>query len=428
MSKNKDLLGYLSVHTQDEKIVHTEPVYVEKRGLWEAYLDNWPSATDKGDLFCFIPVEKAVFRKAIPLPCLFSSVEGYVQSMLGVKLDWSDKKFFEDHPLTGRSGVSQQNTLRVAQEIIDPYNLRISRLQVRPGTMVTGDLKQWMNVLGVNPFALADRMTPNAKFAETTGLPLDDADRMFRFQFKEGLLRPCISCGAYATKDGSRAIGHASYEAPRSRLDNSILQFQIERNVNWDKEPVFGDVEPVDQERDLEMYNSLGKDGRPMYSHLADKNVAQYTRGNLPGKATQKGSKEGTRMVNTPALLGPVGMSTKERKPIRDCFLCGNTTGDRIGANVCVRCWVLYLKEISCGHCGQKLAYNENGSVWYTKGFTLFRRGPDWFFKLKCSACDEQNEVTCTKGSISHAVQAAMRGEDIVDAEPVTRSTQGATH
>lgn len=178
-------------------------------------------------------------RSQSPLMCTYDAVDKYCESLMGVRLCTDDRDFFKTHPLVETDGVPFQHTLRVVQELIDPYGLRISRVQVAPGLSLKGDILQWRKVLGINPMALTDRQTTNKDF----GQPGD-----YRFEYHTEALFPAVSCGivGYAENGVStgQSGGHATYVPPRRRALAAMLSFQIDRaeHVLWKKQPVF---EPV---------------------------------------------------------------------------------------------------------------------------------------------------------------------------------------
>lgn len=401
MSKADQPLGFVVVVGKSNNNVYKEPVYSERDNVWDAFISCWPVVKDKGITYVYIPESAAKFRKTTPMACLYNAIDAYMVGLLGRKLDRADHDFFDAHPLTAREGVSQPNTLRVVHEITEPYGVCIARVRAWPGTMLGGDLKQWVNVLGMNPLAMLDRQTSNKGFCAKTGLPLDEADRKFRFEFSEEPLRPAISCGSYTQgKDGAKtAMGHASYESPRSPSLSHILQFQLthREKINWEQEPVFGATEELDTDKSLSLYECLTPEGKAMWSKIE----TLKPRGSLP-KAYSAGGE--TSMVHKPRgnFASPV------KRQIRTCYLCYSETGDRVGANLCVRCWTLFTKDIACGECGHFLSTEQYTS--FLSG--LYRRGNDWYLSIKCGSCEEKNEIMCLPGTVANAVQKAVKGEE----------------
>lgn len=202
------------------------------------------------------PAEK---HKKKPLMCLYTAVEEYVEKMLGIRFTYEDREFFEQHLLATSDGVPLPDTLRVAQELIDPYGLRISRVRLAPGMPPRGDLAQWRSILGINPIALGDRQTSNAEYQ----LQVKDTTD-YAFEHSATALFPSVACGSTSdvTVVSGSGGGHALYVPPRRRANGAILSFQIDRNyaVGWKRYPVFPAIadakgEEVPAAKDVEVFD-----------------------------------------------------------------------------------------------------------------------------------------------------------------------------
>lgn len=187
--------------------------------------------------------------------CQFQAIKSYVRNMFGVEFSNEDSEFFQKHPLVEEEGTPMMNTLRVAQELVDPYELRVKRCIVTPDTAISGDLEQWQAILGCNPDAMWDRSTSNLMYAEKSGIPIEKVNELFRFEFSTRMIRPCVSCGATlgeakVAEDGTFTLhgrgGHASYFAPREKGGGGdrVVQFQLGRaqDVRWNQQPVFEEL------------------------------------------------------------------------------------------------------------------------------------------------------------------------------------------
>jgi hypothetical protein len=265
----------------------------------------------------------------------------------------------------------------------------------------------------MNPLAQIDRQTSNAKFCEATGLPKDDADRMFRFEFSEAPLRPAIVCGTYEDKGFKIAVGHATYESPRARNAGHVLQLQIDykERVNWEVEPSFSDVTTESVDRELSLYECLDGQGNPLHHAL--------TRGSLPQGTTESSA---TTMVHQPpaARWDVVAGAKTQNQQVRTCYLCYTDSAKRIGANLCVNCWALFLKDVRCGECGNWLT-----AITFTSPLTaLKKRGKDWYVTAKCGWCSEPNELICLPGTVANAIQKAIRGQ--MDDDGIVSQPSGA--
>lgn len=186
-----------------------------------------------------------------PLMCNFTAVKEYCESLLGIKLSEHDREFFVNHPLVEIDGVPMMDTLRVTQELIAPYGLGISRVQMTPGMTAKGDLAQWRRVLGTNVLALTDKATTNAQFAEQSGLPVPEAEDQYRFEHTTKALSPAVCCGIMSGNNSAvtgLSGGHAHFAPPRQKMSGTMLSFQIDRieKVRWLREPVFAEVSAPD--------------------------------------------------------------------------------------------------------------------------------------------------------------------------------------
>ena len=364
-----------------------------------------------------IPRSHAVFTKATPSGCLFSAADDYMQAWFGRRLDTrSDKDFFNNHPLTTATGTPQEHTLRVLQELIEPYGLRISRVNMAPGHAPTGDLARWMSVLGANPLAMQDYQTTNEDFASKVGMEPAEADRQFRFTFTDGILRPCIFCDAATNKSGVyTGGGHASYKGPRAHYEEGVLSLQIDwkEKVKWYVEPVFSDLTDKDVDVTLSLWDSLAPDGkRKMY---------QVPENEWQQEAEKGGWKWQDHRSAHQALVRSSDFASQLHKaPIRECFICDSSVAERLGANLCRNCWGQFLDFYTCGECGLTLA----GNVKFGALDGMYRKGELWFLKVVCPWCSEKNDITCSPGSAAEKVGMCIRGEKPYDAR--TTSNRGS--
>ena len=136
---------------------------------WDKLVNLYPKGEGKKgepDPVIMMPLKHIMVKKTkkwrkTPLLCGLQATRDYLEAILGVKLSKEDKSFYEDHPLLEEDGLPTASTLRVVQEMVDPYGLRISRVRVQQGLHLTGDLKLWRKILGVNPMALTDKDSTN---------------------------------------------------------------------------------------------------------------------------------------------------------------------------------------------------------------------------------------------------------------------------
>lgn len=402
-----ELQGFIGLHDGEKVISRHACTY---KYLWEDYEEAFGGVKeqvkigDKTFPCIWIPAANAMFKKAMPLPCLFNATKGLAQNLWGTSLDDDDRKFFEDHPLASESGVSLPDTLRVVQEIIEPYNLRVSRVHFMPGTPINGDLLQWLDVLGMNPVGLADMQTDNETFAKLVNLPLEQINAMYRMQYSEKPLRPCILCAVAPMRADSTTginLGHAEYVGPRAKREGHepIMQVQIGRaeSTPWKQLPTFPAVPDV-VPTELDLNQTIGPDGKKMYSYRR-KSWNSYN----PSSASTHGAHGGTNARVGAARQGP-SLYVGDRF---ECYVCNSheERKHRVGANLCRKCWDYVWKQWSCGECTASL-----------KGCTL--RGltnpsgntdGDWKFLIDCPVCHEENTLTILRNSKSPKMQALYR-------------------
>ena len=178
-------------------------------------------------------VEKTVYtnRNFKPGPCLFDSTASLLQAIHGKQLHFSDRDYFDNHPLLEPHGTPTPYTARVVQEIVEPYGLRVCRIRLRKGFTPTGDLRDWMTYLGCNPVAAENLHFTNAQFGEMTGQTTDAVDRQFAFDFDDEPLRPSVICEAAMVNHFIAPVGHASYLAPRKKHGEWWLSLQFDASA-----------------------------------------------------------------------------------------------------------------------------------------------------------------------------------------------------
>lgn len=297
-------------------------------------------------------VQDIKLTKQKPLMCVYTATDDYLEKVLGVRLSQEDREFFENHPLTNPEGTPFQDTLRVVQELIDPYGLRISRVQVRPGTFLRGDITQWRGILGCNPLGYADRTTSNDDFLKKLGdnAAMEDISK-YRFNHTHEMLYPSISCDASEmTANGVNAWsnGHAQYVPPRrKKIYGAILSFQIDRGplVPWKGMPKFAAV-PPEKEKVIKCFELDDW-------YKSDFRKASFTtqdwRSGSGAKKTHGGSTTGGSNL-------PVIVSSAKKPP---CHMCDRKDKDRLHTykvpGICDECWDFVAKKLLCnrGECIQ---------------------------------------------------------------------------
>lgn len=399
--------------------------FVDAYGIKEALSDGMPVV--------HLPAEFARYKKVRPLMCVFDSSRAFIRCILGGDLAKEDEEFFETHPLVGEEGVSMPNTARVVEELVAPWGVHVDRIRVAPGTLVQGDLEQWMDVLGVNPIGFADLQTDNEAFAKMTGLDLAQVNQQFRFEFSNEPLRPAI---VFAVQ-GQLGMGHASFAGPRSKAKEHLLQLSLTRQPLWKKQPYFNpDVVPEQGAVELSLYDCLAPDGTPsLYQYLQKKQVSEKKTAGLLHKAGQliHGPAHGATDGNTDPhkdipqshWTGPVA-GAKHRKAgdsrwdTKTCMACGGSlnrpkhTSDRsqdsysIGVGLCRGCFRLWWKKYSCCQCKHSLEEATLRAVQRHKGSGW----SEWIVKVECpnSSCRTHQQIVTKPGEEDFVYVDAFMG------------------
>lgn len=353
----------------------------------------------------FVPKAHVKWRKAMPLSCLFQATKGLLSNVFGTTLDYDDARFFDEHPLATPSGVSLANTARLVQEIIEPYNLRVSRIQLAPGTGLPGDLANWVDILGMNPIALGDHATTNEMFAQLTGQDLAKVNMTYKMEYTEAPLRPCILCAVAPMSASSKTgenLGHAEYVGARAKRQGyePTLQIQVDRApyVHWYKSPVFPEV--VGGALDIDIWQSYGPDGKTtisQYFHSQGTHVGFHMGSN-------RGSSQGDTFVRS--IAGPSHF---------DCYVCyeKKPVDQRVGANLCMGCWNSLWKRYNCAGCATVLYKAQ------LVGLTNLKRNAEegkgaWLVRIRCPKCQELNELRVEPGTLAYYVIKAITGVKVI--------------
>lgn len=234
-----------------QQIGYHKPATAQKRigvqypnGVIDTYYLTWESdgwypfgaeVYPEKDGQLLVPVDRCTFTYAEPKfnPCVFTATNDYMQARWGRKLDDSDRRWLARHPLSTDGGVPQEYTATCVDQLVGPYGMRVARMRLRKGSLVLGDsIMSWMISLGVNPMAMADRQTSNAEAAEKMGIPVEQANQLWRVEFADDPL-PCSIIGERGwTNQTGVSVGsfggHARYLAPRSRAGDWFISLQLE--------------------------------------------------------------------------------------------------------------------------------------------------------------------------------------------------------
>lgn len=304
-----------------------------------------------------------------PLMCTYDAVKKYLKCLYGVELVSADEDFFIEHPLVEDTGVPMAHTLRVIQELIEPYGFRVSRVQMTPGVSARGDLRQWANVLGVNPLASTDHMTTNAEWYAQ----MEKDTAKYQFEYSAVGLAPAVQCTGGANGSG---VGHASYRAPRERQPGEVqlsLQMRREHEVTWRRQPVFPAIEPppidpnagkvwvFDAHAFLEMWELTHEEEvtteTPVVTapKTGESTEPEVSSAIIPFSPTPALTEVQSRTRQSLLTLGADKIVTdhivEHPRAAGLCQICGNdrSVGRPSGApGVCSICWIAFSKASAC--------------------------------------------------------------------------------
>lgn len=312
-----------------------------------------------------IPVENCEFTYNDPTfnACVYTATNDYMQARWGRRLDDSDRRWLAAHPLSTDGGVPQEYTATCINQLVAPYGMRVSRVRFRRGSLVMGDNNMgWLQALGCNPFALADRSTSNAEAAERMGMDISVADSLWRVDFGDEPL-PCSIVGERGWSSGSGVNvgsmgGHARYLAPRARGNDWFISVQLDHDDRVSHLVPAPDPEYVPRKgaRVLLLSSVTSSAGKP----IAEKVSGTWR---TPGSAS-------TAVASSHVLQYPVyEPATVKHDPLTDvnddipqdiyqiddnCMICGTSTDiDEFASDngVCFDCLDFAWEEYSCPHC-----------------------------------------------------------------------------
>lgn len=374
---------------------------------------------------------KLIRPKETPLMCLYNSTEDYCKNLLGITLSSEDRQWFINHPIPEKEGVPMPNTLRMVQELIDPYGLRVSRVHLTPGISITGDLLQWRSVLGVNPIGFRDRTTSNGEYQAQNP---DDPDE-YRMDFTAKMLRPSIVCGASIEGLEQGATlgaggGHAQFNPPRRDPGMKVMSFQIDRaeNVPWRVQPKFDPVVPP-EEKDMIVFSL---DSWYEWDKKQRTNEHWWQRGSGNGEGTRfRESRSSGGRNNTPSKK-PSGkelqLAERVAYQLPYCQICrafegcvspshkgllvkmpnvGLTPMPMEPPGICVLCWQDLMSEVVCNSKQMNKSCIEG-----TRGFRFLMFSDDEL-KVVCMGCYHPFVIKRTENPkvVGRAVTAIFRAQ-----------------
>lgn len=365
----------LVIRPDESEDSYTVPYDVE--GWFDIAATVWPTV----DHVMRIPLEHCHFSYKEPSfnACVYNATNDYMQARWGRKLDDSDRRWLAAHPLSTDGGVPQEYTATCVDQLVAPYGMRVSRVRIRKGSLVLGDsIMGWIQALGCNPFAMADRSTSNAEAAERMGLTLEQANQLWRVEFHEDPL-PCSVIGERGWSSGQGVAtgsmgGHARYLAPRAHANDWFvsIQLDVDTNVQHLVPPPNPEYVPRKGDPTLLVSAVTGPDGQL----IAEK--VNYKWQPIGGVAT-----------STPAALSTTPLPKSRFDDDKDfddaflhkgkehCLFCGDNTllvSEMMPeADVCLNCLEEAWESYRCPHCNDSfhkigppapLAFDQEGYDW----------------------------------------------------------------
>lgn len=248
-------------------------------------------------------IPRILSRRRTVATCAYSASKAYVETMLGGSLAMEDRDWYEQHHLVTGHGLPQEHSFTVIQQLLEPYNIGISRIIVPPGTRRFDSYMPFIKALGCNPYFLVDGMTTNQKALEMM-FP-DPVDRekhaktflgMWKFECAEEPLKPAILMCQYETKSTGHN-GGSTFRGPRARHTekNWMMSIQLDRlnNIKY--------LEPMDLPAYKEWDGSWDYDFWTIKDETG-KTLREIDRGNWKSSVGFQGNNERTWTTSEPTV------------------------------------------------------------------------------------------------------------------------------
>lgn len=343
-------------------------------GWFDIAKQVWPTTDD----VMRVPLEHCQFSYGEPTfnACVYTASNDYMQSRWGRKLDDSDRRWLAAHPHSTDGGVPQEYTATCIDQLVQPYGMRVSRIRLRKGSLVLGDsIMGWIQALGCNPFAMADRVTTNAEAAARMGISLEQADELWRVEFHDDPL-PCSIIGERGWSNSSTVAtgslgGHARYLAPRARAGDWFVSVQLDSTVTYLVTPPNPEYVPRKGSPTLLLGSITGPDKQVLA-------VRTGTTWSVPGNPAVM-----------PASTTPAPTPTTLSDDLADvidgliCHGCGTecTEQELCGDSmVCLDCASEVWQGYSCPHCKETFGFNRSPTPYDVT---------DTSYRWACPVCTE---------------------------------------
>lgn len=239
--------------------------------------------------------------------CAYDATNKYLQSTLGIQLSDEDKDWYRDNPIIKSSGLPQEYTFTVLNDLVAPYGIGISKIFLRKKTSLSKDAKEWTQVLGINPKALVDRDCSNQEYLEIISGGNDNLKESmksqvenYNFEFtdklKEGsyIIFHSMSFGAVATGGG-----HSIYVGPRNKRNDWIVAIKMDRleNIKYLKVPPTYEYSEIDTNLELDFWECTDSNGIKLDKYRTYINYTPYQ------MTDQRSYRGDTDQVNTGKLI-----------------------------------------------------------------------------------------------------------------------------
>jgi len=272
---SKDAVYYANRFTEVKKSPYNVMVEGEK-DYWEVtlseqelenilphiYYYKFTDGSDKDIVIVFKKNEAKYTRlyKNV-MYCAFDATDNYMKHVLGVSMDHNDRDWYRDHPVVNSSGLPQQNTIGIINELVKPYNIGVSNVYMQKNTSISPEQAEWMKILGTNPMSLLARNVSNNEYIDTITGGNEELKKAidvsnYNFQFVD-FLAPA----QYIVFTSSSSLiqapggGHASYEGPRAHISGFTMALQLNRleNIHYLSTPPSNDYNEKDLEEEVEL-------------------------------------------------------------------------------------------------------------------------------------------------------------------------------
>ena len=309
--------------------------------------------------------------------CVYTATNDYMQARWGRRLDDSDRRWLAAHPYATDGGIPQEYTATCVGQLVEPYGMRVSRVRLRKGSLVLGEsVMGWIQALGCNPFAMADRSTSNAEAAARMGMSVQEADALWRVEFHDNPL-PCSIVGERGWSNGTGVVtgsmgGHARYLAPRASAGDWFISVQLDAAVQYLIDPPAPEYVPRKGTATLLIGSITGPTGQLIATRVnhvwkaVDESAAAVT---TPPAQSVTPQAEPRAVTVGPAQVVSAPLSPTEAElfvapeanaPFRlttpvVCGLCGDTCHESVDvmteADVCQDCLRKAWRGLECPHC-----------------------------------------------------------------------------